>query len=254
MNISLIGTGNTASVLARLCVQKGHTIHEVIARNESAAKDLVKLAGGRFLNITAKPDIHTDLVIVALSDAALPDALSSLYFKDTPVVHTAGAVSIDVLRNISGNYGVLYPLQSLRKDMLEIPPIPFIIEACNAGTLSFIQKFASTLSEHVHIAGEAERLRLHTAAVVVNNFTNYLYTLAADFCKKEKIDFKLLEPLIIETAERLQDHSPADAQTGPALRKDKPTIEKHLQLLKEYPELLKVYKLFTEAIMQKKGK
>lgn len=251
MNITIIGTGNTATVLARLCVQKGHTIHEIIARNEHAAKDLVKKAGGRYINIRARHDADTDLVIVALSDGAIPDAIQTLHFKNATVVHTAGAVSIDVLRNISANYGVLYPLQSLRKDMVEIPPIPFMIEANNAITYSFIKEFAESLGSPVHKAGEEERLRLHTAAVVVNNFTNYLYTLAEDFCKKESIDFNLLQPLIMQTAERITDYSPADAQTGPALRNDTVTIRKHLQLLKAYPGLHHLYKVFTEAIRQK---
>jgi hypothetical protein len=71
-----------------------------------------------------------------------------------------------------------------------------------------------------------------------------------DYCTKEGLDFKLLIPLIQETALSVTKLSPSKAQTGPAVRNDSSTIEKHLQLLKKYPDLEQIYKLFTESISQ----
>ncbi|MEJ0101166.1 MAG: DUF2520 domain-containing protein [Bacteroidota bacterium] len=47
--------------------------------------------------------------------------------------------------------------------------------------------------------GNDERVKLHVAAIFVSNFTNYLYILAEEYCRREGIDFKLLQPLIEET-------------------------------------------------------
>ena len=55
-------------------------------------------------------------------------------------------------------------------------------------------------------------------------------------------------PLLVETVTRMQDHSPAELQTGPAIRNDVSTIEKHKELLMEYRDLLEVYEFFTERI------
>ena len=87
-------------------------------------------------------------------------------------------------------------------------------------------------------------------AVMVNNFTNHLYALIEKYCKDEGLDFYLLLPLIQETAARLEDASPSKTQTGPAIRGDDATIEKHLDLLNKYPQLKKIYELFTESISQ----
>ena len=73
-------------------------------------------------------------------------------------------------------------------------------------------------------------------------------TLCASYCKKEGIDFKQLLPLINETTHRLQEVSPAQAQTGPAIRHDAATINKHLELLKNHPQLQKIYQLLSESI------
>ena len=90
---------------------------------------------------------------------------------------------------------------------------------------------------------------MHVAAVVVSNFTNHLYALAAEFCKKEGVDFGLLAPLIMETAGRIQKSSPADVQTGPAVRNDIFTIEKHLRVLAGHPALKNIYLKLTDSIM-----
>ena len=111
-----------------------------------------------------------------------------------------------------------------------------------------LKSFAATFSRNLTIAGDEERLKLHIAAVIVNNFTNHLYTLAADYCVKESADFTLLLPLVHETVNRLQYGYPGQMQTGPAIRGDSATISQHLLLLEQYPDLQRIYREMTENI------
>ena len=249
MKITFVGCGNVATVLARLCINKGHNIHQVIARNKITAEAFGNEFNCSVIGFDVKPDLNVDFVIVALSDNALPEAIRSLNFVNVPVAHTAGSCNIDVLNTISKNFAVLYPLQSLRKEMDIIPEIPFIIEGNNDESLAFVKFFAETLSEKVIIQTADERLRLHASAVIVNNFTNYLFSVAEKFCKDENVDFKLLLPLIKQTAERVQDNSPLLVQTGPATRGDITTLDKHLRLFTDYPKLRTLYMRLTDGIM-----
>ena len=97
-------------------------------------------------------------------------------------------------------------------------------------------------------ADTESRTKLHVAAVLVSNFTNHLYKLASDYCRKEGLDFKQLQPLIEETALRLRNMSPSEVQTGPAIRQDEETIQKHLELLKNDPGLKEIYEQMTRSI------
>src|SRR5437868_12497480 len=124
--------------------------------------------------------------------------------------------------------------------------IPILIDGNSPETTALIEDFARSLSNTVSIANDDQRLKLHVAAVIVSNFTNHLYALAEEFCEKEKVDFKMLIPLIMETAERIETNSPASVQTGPALRNDIFTLDKHLRLLNAYPKLKYVYLKLTE--------
>jgi predicted short-subunit dehydrogenase-like oxidoreductase (DUF2520 family) len=249
MKISIVGSGNVATVLAKLALQKGHTIQQIISRNVEARKALAKEVNASYIFAKDQIDINIDLVIVAITDNALHDGITDLQFEDVAIVHTAGSVSMHELAENSSNIGVLYPLQSLRKEMETIPPIPFLIEANNEHTLHIIETFARSLSDDVQIETEEKRFRLHAAAVIVSNFTNYLYGMAETFCKEESIDFNLLKPLIIETATRIEQHSPLDVQTGPAKRGDIVTLSKHLRLLDNHPKLRVLYTRMTDGII-----
>ncbi len=188
------------------------------------------------------------MYVVAISDTALPAFGDRVRLPDRLVVHTAGAVSGKVLLPVSSRCGVLYPLQSLRREIRPFPECPLLIDAEDPAALPEIEAFARTLSKQVQRANDGERLKLHVAAVVTNNFSNYLYTLSADFCRQERVDFGLLLPLIRETAGRLEGNAPRDVQTGPAVRGDAGTIEKHLEILSNNKELTELYRLFSLQI------
>ncbi|MCJ7758022.1 MAG: DUF2520 domain-containing protein, partial [Gillisia sp.] len=81
---------------------------------------------------------------------------------------------------------------------------------------------------------------------------NYLYTEGQEICTRNKIPFEILHPLILETASKIIDLSPKEAQTGPAKRNDLEVINSHLELLND--EEQKIYKILTESIQNLHGK
>jgi predicted short-subunit dehydrogenase-like oxidoreductase (DUF2520 family) len=249
MRVVIVGAGNVATVFGRLMAAAGHEIIQVVSSTISNAQSLASQLSCTFSDNLKNLDPTADIYIVAVPDVALQKMKDSFFLGDKLIVHTAGAVSKQMLSNISSQFGVLYPLQSLLKEQIGgLSSIPLLIDANNQSALTAIEKFAFTLSPIVSEVGDDKRLCLHLAAVVVNNFTNHLYTLAADYCSKEGVDFTMLYPLIEETALRLSAHQPRALQTGPASRNDSSTLEKHLQLLNAHPELKKVYQTITESI------
>lgn len=249
MRISLIGSGNVASVLGRLMKQQHHEVIQVISRDVDNARLLANELGASYSDFDGKPHVRADIFILAIADQALEHFFTTYGLGNKMIVHTAGSVSMDILTKFSSNYGVLYPLQSLRKEMQIIPRIPFLIDANTTEGLEFLQQFAASISDSVKHVGDEERLKIHAAAVIVSNFTNYLYSVAEDFCQKEDLDFNMLKPLILETAHRVQNASPSKVQTGPAVRKDILTMDKHLRIFAAHPKLRITYLRLTDSIM-----
>jgi predicted short-subunit dehydrogenase-like oxidoreductase (DUF2520 family) len=66
---------------------------------------------------------------------------------------------------------------------------------------------------------------------------------------KAGFPFEILTPLIKETISKAMDSGPENSQTGPAVRHDQNTIEKHLELLSFSTELQRIYKEMTLSII-----
>jgi predicted short-subunit dehydrogenase-like oxidoreductase (DUF2520 family) len=248
MKVVMIGSGNVATVLGGKMLAAGHEMRQVVARRREPAALLAGEWGCDYTTQWEEIDPGADIYIVAISDRGLEGLGGVLSLPGRLVVHTAGAVSVSALLPVSAHCGVLYPLQSLKAAVRPFPEIPLLVDAHRPEDLPMIEAFAATLSRQVQRAGDSDRLKLHLAAVVVNNFTNFLYTLTNEFCQREGIDFSLLLPLIHETADRMNRFPPRDLQTGPAVRGDKATSERHLRLLSNYKDIKELYSLFTNKI------
>lgn len=251
MQVVIIGTGNAATVFGRLMRHKGHSIMQVYGRDILKAEALAEQ-----LKATPTTDLSTlsknaDVYLIAVADKAVPEITAQLDVNDHLVLHTTASLSKNILKEVSKRYGVLYPLQSLRKQMSLDTPVPLLIDGNTAEVTLEIERFAGTISDTVVQADDETRVKLHVAAVFSCNFANYMYLQSAAFCKKEGLDFSLLQPLIEETATRLREFSPAEVFTGPAVRGDMGTINKHLSLLEAYPELYEMYNSLTRKIMKR---
>jgi len=75
-----------------------------------------------------------------------------------------------------------------------------------------------------------------------------MYHLAEKILLLKDLSFDLLKPLIIETAGKITELDPKNAQTGPAVRGDQKIIEEHLHLLKNLPEIQKMYTFVSNSI------
>ena len=192
MKVVIIGAGNVASVFGRLILKANHEIIQVVSRSIANAKILASELGCAYSDDPKILDNAADIYLVAMADAALNEIHESYLLGDHLIVHTAGSISKEILSKVSSRYGVMYPLQSLRKENLELhQDIPLLIDGNSDEAIALIE----------------------------------------------------------ETALRLRYHLPGEMQTGPAIRKDIVTLDKHLRILNAYPALKKIYLKVTDSIM-----
>ena len=73
-------------------------------------------------------------MIIAIRDDAMIYLVQEIWANSFPsVVHTAGAVLIcQEIRGSNKPFGVLYPLQSLRKEIETIPPLSMLVDGNHA--------------------------------------------------------------------------------------------------------------------------
>ena len=251
IHINILGGGNVATHLVReFAKHKGVKIGQIYNRTLGKIVDLERFA-------TITDDIEqlqpADIFILAVTDDAVADLSKKIKKTDALVIHTSGSTAMESLATT--RKGVWYPFQTFSKDKtaLDFTNIPILIEAGNQRDLSLLQDLGNMVSQNVLAVNSEQRQGLHIAGVFVSNFVNHLYFQADNLLKNNDLSFDLLKPLINEVAQKVMTISPEAAQTGPAIRKDMQTIQKHLAFIKD-PNQRKIYKLLTDSIINKKKK
>ena len=231
MNIVIIGKGNVATNLDYAFRKKG-----IACQMVSSREGLDQLP-------------QANVYIYAVRDEALPSVVKQVVGVGKSLhLHTSGTMPITVFGDDKPHAGIFYPFQTFSKARVieDFSTVPVFFEARGIDDISAVYSLALTITSHVYEATQHDRERLHVAGVFTNNFTNLMYTMAAELLQNTHIPFRALLPLIDETANKIHTLSPRDAQTGPARRGDENVMNHHLELLND--EQRQVYQLLSDAI------
>ncbi len=233
MNIVIIGQGNVATNLDYAFRKKG-----IACQMVSSREGLDHLPAA-------------NVYIYAVRDEALPSVVAQVVGVGKALhLHTSGTMPITVFGDDKPHAGVFYPFQTFSKARVieDFSTVPVFFEARGIDDISAVYSLALTITSRVYEASQHDRERLHVAGVFTNNFTNLMYTMAAELLKNTHIPFSALLPLIDETAAKIHTLSPREAQTGPARRGDENVMNHHLSLLTE--EQQAIYRLLSDAIQK----
>jgi len=161
---------------------------------------------------------------------------------------------MEMFKGMTHHYGVFYPMQSFSKERLvDFAEIPTFIEANDAKAMGVIRLLAESVSERVRELSSDDRQYLHLAAVFACNFTNHCYAMAAEILEEHGMGFDVMLPLIDETARKVHQLHPLQAQTGPAVRYDENVIRHQAQLLQSHPVMKDLYERMSLHIHRKAG-
>jgi predicted short-subunit dehydrogenase-like oxidoreductase (DUF2520 family) len=251
MEISLVGSGNVATHLAVALKREGFHIHEIASTNIDHARELAEKVKADAVEQVSMLNPMVDLIIVAVSDSAIPQVARELPATSAAVVHTAGSIGMDIFNRFT-NHGVLYPFQTFSKQKeVDFSHLPILIEAKNTLVCDILNHVALQLSNKVTYATSAQRKQLHLAAVFACNFVNNMYAVSYQLMEQCELPFEILLPLIEETVNKVKTMAPLAAQTGPAQRNDHQVMEMHMEAL-ESPRLREIYKLLSQNIIEMK--
>jgi len=252
MRITIIGSGNVATHLAAAFKNAGHRIVQVYSRNMYNAALLAYHVNAEAIDDLTKINPETDLFIIAVNDDAIATVVTALAKYQKLTVHTSGATNLLTISSSVPKAGVFYPLQTFSKTReVDFLQVPVCIEGSDDAVIGELEHLAETISNRVYRVNSSQRKMLHLTAVFACNFPNYLYGVAQQLLAQQNMEFDMLRPLILETAQKVQDHRPADVQTGPAIRNDESTMAAHLKMLDDEPVLKELYALLSQGIIKK---
>ena len=271
MKIVLIGAGNLATHLGKALHAAGHDMVQVFSRTMQSAETLASLLDAEPLTDIAQVRDDADVYIFSVKDSALVQLVAQLCRHEADglgedgavnalrkakkgehervFLHTAGSMPMSVFKGMAQHYGVLYPMQTFSKQReVDFSIIPCFVEANDEFAQKQIEGLAREISGRVYQLSSEDRKYLHLSAVFACNFANHCYVISQELLEEHGIPFDVMLPLINETAAKVHEMKPKDAQTGPAVRYDENVIGKQSKLLENHPHFKKVYDSMSKSI------
>ncbi len=255
MKIVCLGAGRLAHHLMPALQHAGCNIIQVYNRAHWPAVLLAqKLHAASHVTSLEELDKTADVYFLTVSDDAVLEVasqLESMHELDGLIVHCSGVLGLNVLPH--ERKGIFYPLQTFSEHHeTEWHHTPIIISANRQADMEVLATLAGKISAATYQMSDEQKSVIHLAAVFANNFTNHMMTLAESICAQHHVSFDILKPLIRTTFQKALLLGPSNSQTGPAIRGDEITIEKHLKLLEDHPDLAEVYRIVTKSIVNQK--
>ena len=183
-----------------------------------------------------------ELVLLCVPDDAIADVAAAI--EPGPwIAHTSGGTPLSALAPHTRRFSV-HPMQTftLERGPEQLDGISAAVSAENEDALELGFVLAETLGMRPFELDDADRPLYHAGTVFAASFLVTLHQAAAECLTTAGAPPDALEPLMRRTMEN------GFQPTGPFVRGDRGTIERHLAALQERrPELEPLYRSLAEA-------
>lgn len=255
----VVGLGRVGSLIARLAVSNGVLAGITVKESSDLdrAREIAKGASVTTVIPSAFP-AETILLLCVPDTLLAPVAAQWREVGAKSLVHFSGAFGTVELRerfrdevSVAG----LHPLLSVSTGEMEVADARGVTfglsgqgEARNAAL-----EIADWLGGYVVDVDEESRAAWHLAATIASNGVYALLSIATQVAANAGITgFDVergLAHLAAQSAQSASVHGAVEGATGPVVRGDAPTIERHLRVLQHMPDARALYVELTRALV-----
>jgi predicted short-subunit dehydrogenase-like oxidoreductase (DUF2520 family) len=229
MNLGIIGNGRAAWAFASTWKRIGWPITGIATRGDEWDRTIKELA------------VTSDLILVAVSDRAIEEVAATIPETKAIIIHPSGA-----LPALRGGFS-LHPLKSLPPvgEPSDLEGILLVFEGSHRDVAERIAKKAG--ARFAGISADA-KTRYHAAAVFGSNYVAALLDIAEELIGIDGVR-EDIAALARSAIDNWLAHTDTRRFTGPAARGDAEVIERHLDALRDQPELAESYRLLAARIV-----
>lgn len=258
--IAIIGPGRAGSALGRALHAAGYPIAAIYARRPERGDLLAKELGARLTKTPEGALDMADLTIMAVPDDVIAPLAADLAQAQCvgagrALVHLSGAqdrTPLMPLQPAGLRTGVFHALNTFKASpdtVRNIPGTLFGIDADEPLHTTLATMAADLGGEPFNLQG-VDRARYHAAAVFVANYPITLLAEARTLMEQAGVPAPTAQRALLQllrgTLNNLNGGEPQDALTGPAVRGDAHTIQRHLAVLSDDPDLQQLYRRLAD--------
>jgi len=254
-NITVLGLGAVGRSLSIALHNSGYTIKSLLSRNENRKKELPSELHSLFSIYTGDGEAELgDIIFICVSDNAIRDVavqLAETYnLNGKMLVHCSGNFTAEILQTAEVQNiktAAFHPLKSFagQPETNPFKGIYIDIEA-QKPAVNILSGIARNLGAFPFEIKAAAKPFLHIASVIASNYVVTLLDIASETSemggiKRSEVQ-KALLALLRGTLQNIEKSGVEKALTGPLARGDTKTIQKHIQILEQNPDISDLYK------------
>ena len=270
-DVTIIGAGRLGTSLGRALAEAGHTITALTCRRGASARESRKIIGrGRVFTRNAAAAEKGRMIFLCLPDEEITKEASALAWTRIDwsgkiVYHTSGLLSSAALKPLQDRGAAVasfHPVQSFPSK--DTPPSHFkgVYFGLEGGRRALIpaRKIVRQLGGRALIVPAEAKPLYHAACSIASNFLVVLLDASARLLVQagigEQTAGRLLFPLVEGTLQNVKKLDTTASLTGPLARGETAAVKAHLEALRFFPEISRVYRqlgLVSLEIAARKG-
>ncbi len=257
-SIAIVGCGKVGTSLGICLAKAGYKLAGFASKSLLSAKRAAGIIEtDNFSDVPWEITKDADIIFLTTPDSAIEDTCNSIsshsgFRKDAVVFHCSGALPSTILssaKDCGAFTGSMHPLQTFASAELKYNPFQGIVISVEGDdrAVSVAKEIAADLGAESFTIKTDSKTLYHASAVVASNYLVTLLDMSFRLIGTAGISgrdaFKVLKPLIENTLSNIEQVGISKALTGPIVRGDSETVEKHIEEIgSKIPNLLDLYK------------
>jgi len=261
--VAIVGAGNLGAALALSLQRVGYSIEAVIARSRGAslkkAERLAKEVGA--LALVDPVALRAHLIWFCVPDAEIARVARALAgkvdWKGRVALHSSGALTSDelaVLRGRGASAASVHPLMTfVPGSRPSLAGVPFALEG-DAAALRVARHVLEDMGSHVYPIRKKDKAVYHAWGTFASPLFTVLLATAEQVAALAGVNPKAAKrrmiPILLQTLANYAAFDAAGAFSGPIVRGDVDTVQRHLRVLRNVPAAREVYAALACAALQ----
>lgn len=254
LTIAIVGPGNLGSAMARALLAAGYRVREIVHRGGTSAKRARALAreiGARDV-IASEARFNAEIVWICVADGAIAACAAELAkaakWVGKIAFHSSGALSSRELKQLKRRGAAVASVHPMMTFVRSVRPdlqgVTFAIEG-DAPAVRAARRIVRDLGGRAVLIDARRKPMYHAFGAFTSPLIVATIAAAEQVARKAGLDQvsarAAIAPILRQTVENYFERGPAGAFSGPLVRGDVETVQRHLDVLRVLPEARAAY-------------
>ena len=261
--IAIVGSGKLGTALALSLRAAGYSIREIVSRDREysrrRAKALARRVGARAATFQTAA-LHGDLVWFCVPDGEIENCARLFAARDWTgkvAVHSSGAMTSDevgVLRKRGARVASVHPMMTFVEGRIPVlKGVGFAIEGDHEA-VQVLSKIVRRLGGEGFPIAPKDKALYHAWGTLLSPLLTALLAAGEQVAQGAGVPSnrarRWMLPILRQTVENYAQQGGARGLSGPIIRGDTATVQKHLEVLRKLPGAREVYVALARSALR----